>query len=140
MKPKHGITAVAIALVAAAAAPAAAAAGPAQITSFTLSKSCVTPGGSVSANATVQNTTALPVQFYSKPWVTEGGFQVYSGGTAGPYPAPAFTPVSQSQTVQIPAYTPWGYYTIHLGIGPSSSDPTSWSQRSATLAVSPYCF
>ena len=139
MKLKSVISAVPAAAVLVAAAPAAALAAPATITSFTISPSCAAPGSTVSATATVQNNTAFPLSFYSQSNVTEGGVPVYSGGATGPYGAPAYVPVTQSQKVQIPWYTPWGYYSVNLGIGPSSSDPTSWSQRSATLIVSPVC-
>jgi hypothetical protein len=135
-----GAAAVPLAAAALLASPATAAAAPVQLNGFTLSSGCIQPGGSVTATATVQDTAGYPVTFYSQSWVTEGGVEVYRGGVAGPDTAPAFVPVSQSQTLQVPAYTPWGYYTINLGIGPSSSDATSWSQRSATLTVSPYCW
>ena len=140
MKLKTLTPTLSLVAVASAAGPAVAAAAPVSITGFSVSPACVTPGGTVTATATVQNTTGFPVSFYSQSWVTEGGVTVYRGGAQGAYNAPAYVPVTQSQNVQIPSYTPWGYYTLNLGVGPSSSDATSWSQRSAPLTVSPYCW
>jgi hypothetical protein len=130
---------VALAVAASCAAPATAAAAPVNITGFTLSPSCVRPGGSVTATVTVQNTTWSPQAFYAQSWVTEFGAEVQSGSVVGPYGAPLFAPLTTTQTQQVPWYTPWGYYTVNVGIGPSSSDARSYSQRSAPLAISPYC-
>ena len=121
------------------AAPATASAAPVNVNSVTVSPSCVKPGGTLSANITVQNTTIFPVNFYGQEWATEFGATVQRGSVLGPYAAPPLVPVSESQAESIPWWTPWGQYTVYFGVGPSSSDPTSWSQSSATLTVSPFC-
>ena len=121
------------------AAPGTASAAPVNVNSVTVSPSCVRPGGTVNANVTVQNTTLLPVNFYGQESATEFGAQVQRGSVLGPYTAPPLVPVSQSQTESIPWWTPWGQYTVTFGVGPSSSDPTSWSRSSAPLTVSPLC-
>jgi hypothetical protein len=134
------ITATALATAALAAAPAVAAAAPVQITAVTLSPSCVQPGQNVTANVTVQNTTYYPQVFYAQGWVSVGGQVVQRTGVGGPYGLPAYATLTQGQTQQVPYYTPWGQYTVTAAVGPSSSDPASYSQRSAILTVSPFCF
>jgi hypothetical protein len=130
---------LAVAAVGSIAAPAAQAAGPVTITGFTLNPSCVAPGGNTTATVGVQNMTVLPESFYAQTWATEGGAEVYRSSAQGPYTVPGLAPLSQSQSMNISKTTPWGYYTVYVGIGPSSSDPTSWSQASTTLVVSPFC-
>jgi P pilus assembly chaperone PapD len=130
---------LALAVAASCAAPAAAAAAPVQITGFTVSPSCVKPGGNVTATVTVQNTTWYPQVFYAQSWVTDFGAEVQTGSVVGPYSVPVFAPLSQTQTQQVPWYTPWGYYNVWVGAGPSSSDGRSYSQRFAPLTVSPFC-
>jgi hypothetical protein len=122
------------------AAPAAAAAAPVDITGFSVSPSCVQPGGTITTTVTVHNNNFFPTNLYGQPWATEGGVEVYRGSVSGPYTAPPLISVTQSLQQQIPVYTPWGYYSVNFGIGPSNSSPTSWSQRSATLVVSPVCW
>jgi hypothetical protein len=99
----------------------------------------VKPGGSITATVTVQNTTWFTQAFYGQSWVTEFGNEVQTGSVNGPYVAPLFAPLTTTQTQQVPWYTPWGYYSVNVGIGPSSSNARSYSQRSAPLAVSPFC-
>lgn len=139
MRPETIIPALSLVAALSLAAPAVASASPVQITSFTASPSCVRPGGSVSASATVQDTTPIVQTFYSHWTVSEGAYQVYNGTTGGPYTVPPLASISQSQNTQIPWYTPWGRYTVTLTIGPSSTDTSSWSRLSAPLTVSPYC-
>jgi hypothetical protein len=110
-----------------------------QLTAFSLSPTCTHPGGTANANVSVQNTTGFAQTFYAQDWVTEFGITLTRGSAMGSYTLPPFYTASQSQATQVPAYTPWGQYTVNVGVGPSSSDPTSWSQRSATLTVSPFC-
>ena len=139
MKSRFITTTVSLAAALAVAAPASAATPPVQISGFSLSPACVKPGSSVSASATVHNTTLLPQSFYSHWNVSEGGYQVYDGTTGGPYSVPPLATGSQSQNTQIPWYTPWGSYTVTLTIGPSSTDSSSWDQRSEPLTVGPWC-
>jgi hypothetical protein len=140
MVRKTVVSIFALATLAITATPSIAAAAPVEVTNFNITPSCVKPGGQITSNSTVQNTTYTPTAFYAQAWATEAGFEVYRGSVAGPYPAPPFYPVSQTQTQQIPANTPWGYYYVNLGIGPSSSSPTSWSRRTTSLVVSPFCW
>jgi hypothetical protein len=126
-------------LLAASAAPAAASAAPVDVKSLTVSPACVRPGADITANVTVQNTTVQPVTFYAQEWATEFGITVQRGSVLGPNTAPPLIPVSQGQTTNVPWWTPWGQYTVYFGDGPSSSDPTSWSQASTVLTVSPFC-
>ncbi len=121
------------------AAPSVAAASPAQLNSFSLTPACVAPGHSVTAATTVQNTTYTVQTFYAQEFVTEFGYTLQRGGVMGGYTIPPFYTTTQSQVTQIPAYTPYGYYTVNLGIGPSSSDPTGWGSRGTGLTVSPFC-
>jgi hypothetical protein len=129
-----------IAVLGVLATPAAAAADSVVITGFSLSPSCVAPGRSVTGTVTIQDTDWYPVKFVTKGWATYLGQTVQDSGVIGPYPAPPFVPVIQSQTVNIPWYAPWGTYYVNIGTGPDASSPTSWSQRTATLTVSPFCF
>jgi hypothetical protein len=122
------------------AAPAAASADSVALQGFTLDKSCVSPGGTVTATVTVQDTDWYQVNFYGQASVSEFGTKVYTAQPVGPYPAPPFVPLTVQNKQQVPTNTPWGYYTINFGIGPSAASPTSWGSRSATLTVSPWCF
>jgi hypothetical protein len=135
---KTRIAALALTAAAAVAAPAAAAA-PVDVTGFTLSPSCVHPGGSVTANVTVQNNTYSTQTMYAQSWTTSWGVEVQTGPVIGPYSVPAFVPLSQSQTQTVPSYAPWGVYQVYFGVGPDSSHPRAWSQMSAPLYVSPFC-
>jgi hypothetical protein len=119
--------------------PLAAASSPVQLTGFSLSPSCTHPGGTVTANVTVQNTTLSAQTFYAQDWVTAFGVTLTRGSAVGPNTLPPLYSASQGQATQVPSYTPYGYYTVNLGVGPSSTDPTSWGQRSAALTVSPFC-
>lgn len=119
--------------------PSVAAAAPVNVTAFSLSPSCTHPGGTVTATATLQNTTYLPQGFYAQEFVTEFGYTIQSGGVMGPYGLPSYGSVTQSQSTQVPSYTPYGYYTVNLGDGPSSSNATGWSSMGAGLTVSPFC-
>jgi hypothetical protein len=139
MTPKAKLVALALTAAASFAAPTAAAAAPVEVTGFTLSPSCVKPGGSVTANVTVQNSTYQAQTIFAQSWTTSYGTEVQTGPVIGPYTVPAFVPLSQSQTQTVPWYTPWGYYTVNFGVGPDSSHPRAWSQRSAPLVVSPFC-
>jgi hypothetical protein len=125
--------------VVAAATPAVAAASPVQLDAFSLSTSCATPGSKISANVTVQNTTYYFQTFYAQDWVSLYGLTVDTGSPQGGYPLPPLATISQSQSAQLPSYTPYGYYTVNVGVGPSSSSPTSWSTRSSGLFVAPFC-
>jgi hypothetical protein len=121
------------------AAPAAASADTVQVTAFSVSPTCVHPGANVTASVTLQNDTYYPLNFVLQSWTTYYGAEVQRSSVMGPYPAAPFTPITQSQTTQIPWYAPWGTYWVNVGTGPNSSSPTSWSTRSAPLTVSAFC-
>ena len=110
-----------------------------QVTNFSVWPTCVRPGNDVTATVTLQDTTWYPVSFVLQGWVTYYGQEVSRTSVMGPYPAPPFTPITQSQTTQVPWYAPWGTYYVNIGTGPSSTAPTSWSTRFAPLTVSPFC-
>jgi hypothetical protein len=128
------------AVAGAAAVPAVASAAPADVTGLTLSPSCAAPGQTVTATVTVSDTTYYPQEFYAQDWVSDWGITLERGSVDGPLGVAPYAPLSDSVSAQIPPYTPYGYYTINVGVGPSSSSPTSWSSASAGLTVSPWCF
>jgi hypothetical protein len=130
---------LAVAAIAAAAPAVAVAASPVQVTSLSTTPLCVRPGGSVNANVTVRNTTTAPQTFYAQDWVTELGLEVSRGSVMGSYTLPPLYSTTQSQTTKISPTTPYGYYTVNVGVGPSASSPTSWSRLSTTLIVLPFC-
>jgi hypothetical protein len=132
---------IAAAVVMVAAPAVAAASSPVQVTAFSL-PSCASPGQTISATVSVQNTTYYPQAFYAQEWVGNfgPGFALQSSSVQGPYGLPPYTPLTDSVSEQIPSYTPYGYYTVNVGVGPSSSSPTSWSSMSQGLTISPWCF
>jgi hypothetical protein len=139
MRLKRILTPTVAAGLLAAATPAAAAAAPVQVTSFSLSPTCVAPGHSVTATATIQNTTYAPQSFYAQEFVSEFGYTIQQGSVMGAYALPSYASVTQSQTTQLSSTTPYGYYTVNLGVGPSSSNATGYGSRGTGLTVSPFC-
>jgi hypothetical protein len=134
LKRSAGLAAVASVL-----APAAALAAPVQVNSFSISPACTHPGGTVNATVTVEDTTWFPQSFYAQESVDYFGYTVQNSGASGSYPAFPAVPETQSVSQTIPQYAPWGTYTVHLGIGPSATDASSWSTSSATFQVWPWC-
>ncbi len=118
-------------------APATALGAPVEITAFSVSPSCARPGSTVTASVTVRNTGLLPQRTYAQTRTTYFGWTVATSRVYGPYDVPPLFPASTSMQETVPWYAPWGSYTVTLGIGPSASDPTSWSTRSAPLTVAP---
>jgi hypothetical protein len=133
-KRSAGLAAVASVLV-----PASALAAPVEVSSFGISPSCTHPGGTLNATVTIQDTTWFPQSFYVQESTAYFGWTVQSSGASGSYPAFPGIPETQSQSETVPQYAPWGTYTVNLGIGPSSTDATSWSTRTATFQVYPWC-
>src|SRR5881409_1442165 len=104
-------------------APAATAlAAPVEVTAFSLSPSCTHPGGTVTANTTVQNTTLLPQQFYAQTRTSYYGYPVQTSGVSGPYAVPTLSSLSKSTPTTVPSNAPWGDYTVLFGIGPSADN------------------
>jgi hypothetical protein len=133
------VTGVITATAAACAATAGAAfAAPVNVTAFSISPSCTHPGGTVTATATVQNTTLLPQSFYGEARTSYFGVPVQTS-TYGPYTALPLLSVTQSASTQIPYYAPWGSYSVVFGIGPSSGDPMGWSTSTSGFTVAPWC-
>ena len=121
----------------AAAAPSAASAAPVDVVDFTLTPSCVRPGGQVTAHVTLRNTTLGTLNTYAQAWATVGPWaEVYSSSPEGPYPVPPLATLSQDKAIAIEQWTPPGVYEVHVGVGPSAATPRSWSQRTAQLKVS----
>jgi hypothetical protein len=121
----------------AAAAPSVASAAPVDVVDFTLTPSCVRPGGQVTAHVTLRNTTLSTQNAYAQAWVTVGPWaEVYSSAPEGPYPVPPLATLSQDKAMPIDPWTPPGVYEVHVGVGPSTAAPRSWSQRSTQLTVS----
>jgi hypothetical protein len=133
-------TIITAAAVMAIAPVASAAAAPVEVTAFSLSPTCTHPGGTVTANTTVQNTTLLPQQFYAQTRTTYYGYPVQTSSVYGPYAVPSLSSLSKSTPTTIPSNAPWGNYTVVFGIGPSASSAMSWSTRSAPLKVAPAPF
>jgi hypothetical protein len=118
-------------------APAAASAYPVDITGFSLSPSCTHPSGTVTANISVVNATLQTQRFYARTTTSYFGAPVMQSDIYGPYDVPPIAQLSTSISQQVPWYAPNGMYTVVLGIGPSTADPTSWSTRNANLWVAP---
>jgi hypothetical protein len=128
------------AAVSAIATPGAAIAAPVEVTGFTLSPACTHPGGTVTANTTVSNTTLLPQQFYAQTRTSYYGYPVQTSSVYGPYAVPSLSSLSQSNQSTVPSNAPYGSYTVVFGVGPSSSNAMGWSTRSAPLKVAPQPF
>jgi hypothetical protein len=137
---KLTLAAVAAALTfASGAAPAGASAAPVSVSSLSLSTGCARPGASVTATVTISDGGWWPTWFYAQAWVTYLGQQVYRSDALGSFPAVPFYPETESQTVQVPWYAPWGTYYVNVAIGGSASTPTEWDQKTASVSVSPFC-
>jgi hypothetical protein len=121
------------------AVPASAAAAPIDVTAFWVSPSCVKPGSWLTTGLTLKNEENSPVQFATTSWETLFGYTVSSGPVQGPLTAPSGSTTNETQTSQVAWSTPWATYTVHFGVGPDTSSPTSWSQATAQLTVSPFC-
>jgi hypothetical protein len=126
----------AAAALALAATPSVAAAAPVDVAEFTLTPSCVRPGGQVTAHVGLRNTTLGTQSAYAQAWATVGLAEVYTSPAEGPYPVPPLATLGQDKAIAIDQWTPPGFYEVHVGVGPSATSPRSWSQRSAWLTVS----
>jgi hypothetical protein len=120
------------------AAPGVATAAPVDVVDFTLSPTCVRPGGQVTAHVTLRNNTAGALSTYAQSWVGIGPLELSTGGVEGPFLVPPLSTLSQDKANTVGQGTPPGVYQVNLGVGPSADSPRSWSQRSALLVVSPF--
>jgi hypothetical protein len=137
---KRALFSTLVLLVLSLAGPAVSAASAApQISSFSLSPSCVAPGGTVTGTATIHNPDLWFYAAYGQARASYFGVTVQTSSVSGPYPLLPFLSESGSVASSIPWYAPWGQYTVTFGIGPSPSSLTAWGTRSATLTVSPFC-
>jgi hypothetical protein len=121
-------------------APAAAFGAPVDITAFSITPTCTHPGSTVTADVTVHNNGLLPVRIYAQTRTSYYGWLVQTSDVYGPYDVPPILSPSTSMQTTVPAYAPWGSYTVTLGIGPSPTDTTSYGTRSAGLGVAPQPF
>jgi hypothetical protein len=120
-------------------APSAALAAPIDVTAFSLSPSCMHPGGTIIARDTVQTTTQQTQTFYAQTATSYFGVPVQTSQVYGPFiTGPNTTSITTTPTV-VPWYSPFGSYTVTFGTGPSAGNAMGWSTRSAPLNVEPWC-
>jgi hypothetical protein len=117
--------------------PSAAHGAPVEVTAFSLSPPCVAPGGTVTADTTVRNTTLLPQRFYAQTRASYYGYPVATSQVYGPYDLPPLASTGTRTQMDVPLTAPWGWYTVVFGIGPSTGDAMGWSTRSAGVKVAP---